>query len=367
MGPIIHVVQHLQPGGLEVLALELARAQAADRTRPVLVVSLEGEKAETLRAWPRLLPQEHQLVFMCKRPGIDATLPARLLRLFRRLRPSAVHTHHIGPLLYAGPAARAAGVPCRIHTEHDAWHLQNAKRRRIARLALALTDPILVADAPHVAAAVTSALGCPSPRVILNGVDTTRFIPGDRDAARAALDLPLDAAIIGVAARLEAVKGVDIAIAAIAMVPNAFLAIAGSGSQLSNLRAQAELMGIADRVRFVGHIDDMAVFYRALDALCLPSRAEGLPLALLEAQASGTRVVAARVGGVPAAVDAMTGMLVDAEDPQALAQALRNVLHDPATCETSATDRHSPRSFVEKTASLTAMASAYSNLIPGAV
>nr|WP_294508858.1 glycosyltransferase [uncultured Rhodopila sp.] len=356
-GPIVHVVQHLRPGGLEVMALELARAQA--RIQPTLVVSLDGDLETTLESWPRLQAQRDQLIFMGKGPGVDFTLPWRLRAYFRRIGAIGVHTHHVGPLLYAGPAARLAGVPHRVHTEHDAWHLQDAKRRRIVRFALAAADPILIADAPHVADAVARALSRPPPRVILNGVDTERFSPGDRIAARRGLGLPEHGKIIGIAARLEHVKGVDLAIAALAAVPDALLVIAGGGSERENLLSLAASLGLAERVRLLGHVDDTVRLYRAVDVLCLPSRDEGLPLALLEAQSTGTPVVAMRVGGVPAGVDPVTGVLVDPQEPGALARALRNApgeVMDPG---------RSPRAFVERTASLDAMASAYTALMQG--
>ncbi|MFC7474210.1 glycosyltransferase [Dankookia sp. GCM10030260] len=320
-GAVVHVVQHLAPGGLEVMALELAHAQAA--RHPTLVLSLEGDEAEAVAAWPRLAEHRGRLLFGAKGPGLDPLLPFRLAALFRRLRPAAVHTHHVGPLLYAGPAARLAGIRARLHTEHDAWHLADPKRARLVRAALALARPVLIADAPHVAAAVEAAIGA-RPQVVLNGVDTDRFLPADaaaKAAARAALGLPLDRAVIGIAARLEPVKGVDLAVAAMARLPgDAILAIAGAGGEAAALRAQAA--GLGDRVRFLGLLGDMPGFYAALDLYCLPSRNEGLPLALLEAQACGLPVVATAVGGVPAAVDPASGTLVPAEDPAALAAAL---------------------------------------------
>lgn len=354
---IVHVVQHLQPGGLEVMALELARAQS--RTADVTIVSLEGDSASAMTAWPRLRMQAGQFVFLGKRPGLDPLLPVRLQRLFSRLRPHCVHTHHVGPLLYAGLAARLAGIGCRIHTEHDAWHLQNARRRRVVRLALAAARPILVADAPFVASAVAQALGIKPPRTILNGVDTDRFTPGDRAAARERLRLPGDAAIIAVAARLESVKGIDIAISALPAVPGAILAIAGGGGELAKLQQQATAIGVADRVRFLGLLNETTDLYRAADVLCLPSRAEGLPLALLEAQSCDLPVVAADVGGVSFGVDPATGTLVPPEDPAALARALRNILCDIGSSR-------NPRGFVQRTASLETMATAYAALMPGA-
>ncbi len=350
-GPIIHVVQHLAPGGLEVMALELARAQSA--THPTLVLSLEGTAKGAVAAWPRLAAYRERLVFMGKRPGLDPLLPLRLAALFRRLRPAAVHTHHAGPLLYAGPAARLAGVPRRLHTEHDAWHLAAPRRRRIVRAALRAARPVLVADAPHVAHAAAAALRVVPPRVILNGVDTDRFRPADRRVARRTLGLPEEARVVGVAARLEQVKGVDVAIDAMAALPDAILAVAGQGSEADALRGRAASLGIADRVRFLGLVEDMPTFFAACDVVCLPSRNEGLPLAALEAQACGIPLVATQVGGVLAACDDASARLVPPENPRALAEAIEVALSAP---------RGAPRAFVLRAASLASTARAYLDL-----
>ena len=358
--PIVHVVQHLVPGGLEVMVLELARAQSAHH--PVLVISLEGDAASARAAWPRLARETTPILYMGKRPGLDPLLVPRLTRLLRQVRAVGVHTHHIGPLLYAGLAARGVRNLRRIHTEHDAWHLQNAKRRLLAQIALKIANPALVADAPHVADAVVKALGGARPQVILNGVDTDRFAPGDQPAARAALGLPESGPVIAIAARLEQVKGVDVALRAMAAVPGARLAIGGSGSERGNLQNLTETLGISSRVSWLGHVDDTATLYRAADIVCLPSRAEGLPLALLEAQACGRPVVASRVGGVPAALDPQSGILVEPENPDALARGLLSCLSKTATSGQSLGD---PRGFVMRTASLAAMEAAYTNLMLG--
>jgi glycosyltransferase involved in cell wall biosynthesis len=192
---------------------------------------------------------------------------------------------------------------------------------------------------------------------VLNGVDTDRFAAATlaaRAAARAAQGLPADRRVIGVAARLERVKGVDLAIAAMAGLPgDAILAVAGAGGEAAALRAQALALGLGDRVRFLGLLDDMPGFYAALDLYCLPSRNEGLPLALLEAQSCGLPVVAAAVGGVPAAVDRASGALVTAEDPAALAAALAAGL---------ASRGGDPRGFVLRHGSLAVAAREYLTL-----
>lgn len=355
MGPIVHVVQHLRPGGLEVMALELARVQA--QSRPAVVLSLDGNPRDARLAWPRLADVREPLFFLDKKPGLTPSLVASLVGVFRLLRPSCVHTHHVGPLLYAGIAARLAGVPRILHTEHDAWHLSDPGRRRLVRGALMLARPLVIADAPHVADAFSAALGRPRPVVVLNGVDTGHFTSRPRLPARIALGLPTDVHVVGVAARLEVVKGVDIAIEALALIPGTtVLAIAGVGSERVSLERRAAELGISGRVFFLGLTDDMAGFYAALDLLCVPSRNEGLPLAPLEAQSCGIPVVACRVGGVPAAVCPLTGILVPGESPRDLADGITRALAQEL--------RGDPRSFVLKEASLAASAAAYLALLP---
>lgn len=357
--PIVHVVQHLVPGGLEVMVLELARAQA--ERHPVLVVSLEGNAVTAKAAWPRLAREATPMVFLGKRPGFQPLLVLRLARLLKQVDAVGVHTHHVGPLLYAGLAARGVRDLRRIHTEHDAWHLQNAKRRRLVQFALKIAKPTLVADAPHVADAVAEALGSVRPQVILNGIDTGHFSPGDQAAARSMLGLPASGQMIAIAARLERVKGVDVALRALTTVPDVKLAIGGSGSERGHLQNLARALGISDRVTWLGHVDDTATLYQAADVVCLPSRSEGLPLALLEAQACGRPVVASRVGGVAAALDPKSGELVDAENPGSLARGLLMALRKAASL-----DPGDPRSFVLRTGSLAGMEAAYTNLMLGA-
>lgn len=347
-GAVIHVVQHLSPGGLEVMALELARAQQ-ELGQESFVLSLEGDIETALAHWPRLASQRGQLLFAGKRAGLDLTLVPRLIGLFRRMRPACVHTHHVGPMLYAGAAARLAGVPARLHTEHDAWHLADPRRRRIVRAARFAMAPVMIADAPHVARSVAEALGGTPPVVVMNGVDTARLKPGDQSTARQALGLPADVRLLGIAARLEHVKGVDVALDAMRhLASHVHLAIAGGGGEAATLRSQAIALGIEARVHWLGVMDDMARFYPALDLLLVPSRHEGLPLAPLEAQACGIRVVATEVGGTAAGICPLTGHLVPAENPIAMAGAIRIALDGTGD----------PRPFVLCEASLDAAARA---------
>lgn len=334
---VVQIVQHLAPGGLETLALDLQRHSSAQISSRI--ISLEGELESAIERWPLLDSYRASLHFLNKGSGLDLDLVWRLRRLLRELRPTAIHTHHIGPLLYGGIAARLAGVPRRVHTEHDAWHLSERKRRWIAALALALSRPRVVAVGDHVRSEVIKALPNLAVEVILNGIDIDRFRPADAAAARTELGLPLGVKIVGCAARLEEVKGHRYLLEAIAKRPgDLHLALAGVGTLESALREQAAALGIGERVHFLGRIDRVERFYPALDLFCLPSLAEGMPLSPLEAQACGVAVVASDVGGVAESLCRRSGRLVPSADAERLADAIAAALNTPL--------ESNPRDFV---------------------
>ena len=168
MNTVVQVVQHLVPGGIETMALDL-NAFSEAQERPI-IISLEGDKKSSLRDWERLQSVADRLIFLDKAPGLKPSMILHLYRLFKRLGVDVVHTHHIGPLLYAGIAARLAGVRCLIHTEHDAWHLNQPRRRLLQRAVIRLTRPLLVADAESVASQMRHSLKLDNIRIIRNGI-----------------------------------------------------------------------------------------------------------------------------------------------------------------------------------------------------
>lgn len=351
---IVQIVQHLVPGGIETLTLELLRAAPPDTE--VHIVSLEGNHDESLAKWPRLQSCSAQLHFLEKPPGFQPALFLRLARLLWQLKATAVHTHHMGPLLYGGLAARMCGISRWVHTEHDAWYLNAPKAKKLVSQCLRWLRPTLIADANNVAIAVQNAIPSARPGVIYNGIDTRRFIPGNSTLARQRLGLPDQGFMVGCAARLEHVKGIDLAIQAIARLPENYqLVIAGQGSQRELLGSLAQQLGVQHRVHFLGLVDDMTRFYQSLDIFCLPSRAEGLPLSALEAQACGIRTLVTRVGGTREALCPDTGLSVPPESPKMLANMMVKARQLPSPT--------SPRHFVVAARDLQDMAGQYFSLL----
>jgi glycosyltransferase involved in cell wall biosynthesis len=140
---------------------------------------------------------------------------------------------------------------------------------------------------------------------------------------------PRPGPLIGAVGRLESQKGLDILIRALREVDGTSLVLVGDGSERGALEDLAGRVGVADRVVWIGWTDDPRSYLGAFDVFALPSRFEGFPLAVLEALLSRSAVVATDVGSVAEAVrDGETGVLVPAEDPAALAAAIRRLLAD---------------------------------------
>jgi len=152
---------------------------------------------------------------------------------------------------------------------------------------------------------------------------------GVPDEQHAAADRARPGVIVGAIGRFERQKGFDLLIRALTEIEDASLVLVGEGSERPMLEGLAESVGVADRVVWRGWTDETRTCLGAFDVFALPSRFEGFPLALLEALLARLAVVAADVGGVSEIVhDGETGLLVPADDPDALARAIRRLLAD---------------------------------------
>lgn len=174
--------------------------------------------------------------------------------------------------------------------------------------------------------------------VVHPGVDLDVFRPGDRRAARAALGLPLDEDIVAFVGRIQPLKAPDIVLRAAAKLPGVRIVVAGgpSGTGLASpdgLARLADELGISARVTFLPPQSrpNLATLFQAANLVAVPSYSESFGLVALEAQACGTPVAAAAVGGLPVAVrDGVTGTLVAGHDVDHWADALAGLLRAPA-------------------------------------
>ena len=264
-----------------------------------------------------------------------AALPELRRRLAAGLAVDAIDAHYLYP---DGVAAvrlgRALGLPVVVTARgSDVTQLPDyAGPRRMIRRAIRDADALIAVSAALGARLVELGADPARVTVLRNGVDLAQFRPPpDRDAARAALGVA-GPTLLSVGLLIPR-KGHDRAIAALARLPEAVrLLIAGEGPLAGELRALAERLGVAGRVRFLGAVPHaaLAAVYGAADALVLASSREGWANVLLEAMACGTPVVASPIPGNDEVVAApAAGLIAAANTPAGLAAAVAALLAAP--------------------------------------
>jgi glycosyltransferase involved in cell wall biosynthesis len=167
------------------------------------------------------------------------------------------------------------------------------------------------------------------------GLDLTPLLesrPG-RSQIRDALGIPDGDAVVGYVGRFVPIKDLPTLVAAFAAIvrdiPNAWLLLIGDGPARGDVESAARAAGVSERLRITGWVDDLPAIYAAIDVCVLSSLNEGTPVALIEAMAAAKPVVSTAVGGVPDVIeDGVTGMLVSPRLPEALANAVVELLRD---------------------------------------
>jgi glycosyltransferase involved in cell wall biosynthesis len=310
--------------------------------------------ASALREQAELL-----LVFACDKPALRwwhranaAGLPAktlatselqsggqRLVELLRTFRPDIAHVH--AGISWEGHgiarAARAAGIPAVVRTEHLPYTLRPLKDCALeawyARESL-LADRIICVSSTARATFRMSAADTSRYRIVPNGIPPCAPLPRSHNTVRERLQLH-EVPLILTVGRFTEQKQHTVLLQAMPRVqrqcPSAHLLLVGCGPLETRLRNQGRSLGIGDRVRFLGAREDVPELLAAADAFCLPSHFEGHPLALMEAMAAGLPVVATRAAGITDVIkNGETGILVPVGDPVALSAALIRVLSNEA-------------------------------------
>jgi glycosyltransferase involved in cell wall biosynthesis len=340
---LLFLINSLNPGGAERQLCELARNLDRGRFEVHVVVFYDAQPEAGLDLWSELAAFPGvTLTSLHKRRGAAGyalALP-RLLKLLVRTKPDLVHGYLEGnlPLLFLGRLLGKRVVWGIRRTSGD-WAKLDRVSRWLIRLMVQLSPWVdLIIFNSEAGLLNHAAMGMRAPRmqVIPNGFDASRFQP---DAAlgaaqRRAWGVPPEVPLVGIVGRLDPVKDHPTFLRAAARLaqlrPQARFLCAGggSGSYAQSLRAQAQALGIADRVLWPGTCAGMPGVYNALSVLVLASTDEGFPNVLGEAMACGIPCVTTRVGDAAALVGDV-GAVVAPGDDLAMAQAAARFLDEP--------------------------------------
>ena len=324
---ILHVVSRLGLGGTEHGVLKLVRGLADGEFEHFIcaVRGIDSGFAEQVYSRARTYSVGDP------KPGFQFPL-LRLVRLMRELRPHVVHSRNFGAL-DAIPAARMAGVPASVHSEHG-YELEVVAglpfRRRLACCAVfPMADALLTVTkelrAFHSRQSWTKEDRF---RVIYNGVDTERFRPRreETNERRREQEIPPNRIVIGSIGRLVPIKDHRTLLKAaerlVVQGKDIHVLIVGAGPELERLQAYSrQSSALKDRVSFPGASDNIPELLGAMDIFALPSISEGMSNTVLEAMASGIPVVAARTGGNPEVIpEERYGRLFTPRDSAGLAE-----------------------------------------------
>ena len=327
---VLYVNHSMATGGIETLIVDLAAALRTRGFAPAVAVFEGGGSLER-----RLGELDIPVHPLAKREGLDPSLVFRLRRLIVRAAVDVVHSQNFSTWLYAASALRGLSRPVRhVHTEHSNVEYR-ARRYWLERLLGRLTT-YTVAVSAAVRDTMIGDIGIPSDRVrlIYNGIDTRRFAPdaARRQHMRRVLGVGPDGVVIGVVARLAAVKDHATLIRAFARLRRSCarpvqLVLVGEGPERPALEREIAAQGLGAEVRLAGEQHDTHDWLRAFDIYALSSISEGMNLTLLEAMSTALPVAATDVGGNPEIVRAgETGLLVPARSEDAMAAALSRLV-----------------------------------------
>lgn len=356
---VVHVIDELPPDGAQRLIVEVLQ-NASPRFRYSVLCMVKGGVLEAELAGIGV-----PVHVLGRKPGIDlGTVPA-LLGWFREHRPDVVHTHLYNADSYARLAAWLAGVPALFTTRHSTVPWPSASRRWIARSLSRVTNATIACGAEVERMLVTQEGIAPNRvKTVANGINLRRFESADGRRLRAELGVLPGQVLIGVIGRLHPLKGHADLIVALAQLYREGIdfqcVFVGGGDLRDELQQQVDQAGLNGVVRLLGQRSDVADVLAAIDIFAMPSRREGLPMALLESMAMARAVLATAVGSIPEVItDGENGMLVEPSNPSRLAAALSRLLRDAPLREKLG---QAARATVEAGYSSTQTARAYESL-----
>lgn len=336
---VLLVLQSTAVGGMETHVIDLA-AEFAGRGIAVTVALPPGAAFEPLAARAEVAGAAVWRVTTDARRGRRAQIQAfgALVRRMRTLAPDVVHLHTGGATGGAAVllAAKLAGVPARVITEHDVPAEHPGRWQRTTRAGLDHLATGVVAVSRRNAGIRQARLPVRARNfaAVLNGVPVPHWDSdaraADRTGVRREFAIPADAVVAGSLVRLAEGKGLDTLLHAFALAeaPDGHLLLVGDGPLRAQLETLAVELGVAARVHFAGEQRSPGRYLAAMDIFALAVPAGSMSIALLEAMARGLPPVITFCGPEEAVIPGETGLGARPDDPEDLAAALSALAAD---------------------------------------
>ena len=335
---IAHVIYRLGVGGLENGLINLINQMPAEKYRH-MIICLQG----STQFQERLKREGVEIIDLQKKDGQDWQSFLSLYKVLKQHKVDIIHTRNLAAIEYQ-VSAFLAGVKYRVHSEHG-WDVfdpeGNNKKYQILRRLLSPLIQVFIPLSLHLQDYLVEKVKIPEKKIhrICNGVDIKKFYPEKKKHFVSDCPFPLDEKniTIGTVGRMHGVKDqITLVKAYIALltthtelIGRVYLLLIGEGP----LRQEA--IKLLENSRFLkyawlpGEREDIADIMRSLDIFVLPSQAEGISNTILEAMATGLPVIATAVGGNTELVkEGETGLLVPHSNPQAMADALLNLIEN---------------------------------------
>jgi glycosyltransferase involved in cell wall biosynthesis len=336
---ILHAVR-TPVGGIFRHILDLANGQV-DRGHHVGIIAdslTGGERAAAALAAiaPRLALGVHRLAIRREPFPTDVMVWAHVMRLIRRLKPDVLHGHGAKAGAFIRLKTGSKGT-LRVYTPHGGslhYPLNTIKGALYSRLERALMNStdLFLFESVFARDTYQRTIGTPKGlvRCVFNGVTAEEFDPVVK------ADDATDVVYVG---EFRHIKGADLLIDAVARLhadgQPVTLTLAGDGEELEALKAQIQRLGLAEAVRFIGHVKARYGFSKG-SVLVVPSRGDSMPYVVIEAAAAGIPMVAANVGGIPEIFGSQTETLFAPNIVSAMADAIEIALEDPEAAQARA-------------------------------
>lgn len=330
---ILHAVR-APVGGIFRHILDLANGQA-ERGHYVGIIAdslTGGERAEAAlkEITPRLKLGVQRIAIRREPHPTDLLVWLRFMFLIRRLRPDVLHGHGAKAGAFVRLRRRSKNK-IRIYTPHGGslhYPLDTFKGALYGHLERALMNntELFLFESAFARDTYQRTIGIPKGlvRCVFNGVTADEFDPIVKAA---------DATDLAYVGEFRQIKGADLLIDAVARLradgKPVTLTLGGDGEEMDALKARVQKLGLTETVRFIGHVKARYGFSKG-GLLVVPSRGDSMPYVVIEAAAAGIPMVAAKVGGIPEIFGPHTDALFAPSNVDALADAIKTALSDPA-------------------------------------